>query len=168
MKRRIKPYISATSKTTKLRLVGRNHTKPSHVFMDLALDLETNTINQNMSDNAHLHCSSSSAAQSRRSVRFNLDQNTVCEKNGAEYSSDADAHWYTNKKVRSMRNGTLRNAAAYRQLVSTLRNMKGRANQHDFLSGVLGKNNVICIHGIENLVSPESVRRNLVSKEQAN
>lgn len=136
--------------------------------MDLALDLETNTINQNMSDNAHLHCSSSSAAQSRRSVRFNLDQNTVCEKNGAEYSSDADAHWYTNKKVRSMRNGTLRNAAAYRQLVSTLRNMKGRANQHDFLSGVLGKNNVICIHGIENLVSPESVRRNLVSKEQAN
>lgn len=133
-----------------------------------ALDLVTNTTNtkQNMSDNAHHHTYSSSTAQTWRSVRFDLNQNTICKKNGAEYSSDADAHWYTNKKVRSMSNSTRRNAAAYRQLVLTLRNIQGRANQHDFLSGVLGKNDVICIHGIENLVSSESVRKNLVSTEQ--
>ena len=117
-----------------------------------------------MSDNAHLH--SSSTAQSRRSVRFDLDQNTICNKNGAEYSSDADAHWYTDKKVRSMRNGTVRSVVAYRQLILILRNIQGRANQHDFLLEVLGRNGVICVHGIENLVSSESVHKTLVSTEQ--
>mmetsp|Transcript_10360 Transcript_10360/g.15672 ORF Transcript_10360/g.15672 Transcript_10360/m.15672 type:complete len:136 (-) Transcript_10360:285-692(-) len=121
-----------------------------------------------MSENPHHQSSSSSSSQSRlrRSVRFNLDQNTICEKKGAEYSSDADAHWHTNEQVRSMRNSTLLNAMAYRQLVATLRKIQGQANQYGFLSGLLGENDVICIHGIENLVSSVPVRRNLVSTKQ--
>ena len=119
-----------------------------------------------VSENPHHQSSSSSESRLRRSVRFNLDLNTICEKKGAEYSSNADAHWYTNEQVRFMRNSTLRNAVAYRQLVATLRKIQGRANQYAFLSGVLGENDVICIHGIENLVSSVSVRRNLVSTEQ--
>ena len=67
---------------------------------------------------------------------------------------------------KSMRNGTVRSVVAYRQLILILRNIQGRANQHDFLLEVLGRNGVICVHGIENLVSSESVHKTLVSTEQ--
>jgi len=118
-----------------------------------------------MADNQQQH----SSPRSRRSVRFNLEQNTTCKKkkhgHGAEYSQDADAYWYTNEKVQSMLMSTVRNAAAYRQLIVRLRSIHGRANQHRFVAGLLGEHGVICIQGIEHLVSSVSIRRNLVSTE---
>eukprot|EP00984_Skeletonema_dohrnii_P033177 scaffold28849_cov78-Skeletonema_dohrnii-CCMP3373.AAC.1 len=115
-----------------------------------------------MANNQQQHSSS----RSRRSVRFNLEQNTTCKKHGAEYSQDADAYWYTNETVQSMLMSTVRNAAAYRQLIVRVRSIHGRANQHRFVAGLLGEHDVICIQGIEHLVSSVSIRRNLVSIEQ--
>ncbi|KAK1740403.1 hypothetical protein QTG54_008498 [Skeletonema marinoi] len=117
-----------------------------------------------MADNQQQH----SSPRSRRSVRFNLEQNTTCKskKHGAEYSQDAEAYWYTNEKVQSMLMSTVRNAAAYRQLIVRLRSIHGRANQHRFVAGLLGEHGVICIQGIEHLVSSVSIRRNLIRMRQ--
>ena len=84
------------------------------------------------------------------SVTFDLDQNTICDKGGAEYTSEADAYWYTNDRVRSMGMHTARKIKMYRQLLTILRRMPERSDQRRFLSSVLGEDeDGACIHGIE-------------------
>lgn len=108
-------------------------------------------------------------SRSGRSVRFNLDQNTICDKGGAEYSLEADVYWYTNDQVRSMTIRTARNVETYRQWIAILRRMQDRTEQRRFLSAAVlgeGDEDEACIHGIENLVSKASLRRKIVSTEQ--
>ncbi len=124
----------------------------------IIIPLETTNIKQNMSINSHPHQRSSS--QGRRSVRFNLDNNTTC-KYEAEYSFDA--YWYNDAEVRSMLVSTARNAAAYRQLIVALRSIRERADQRRFLVGIFQEQDV-CTQGIEHLVSSVSLRRRLVSR----
>ena len=101
------------------------------------------------------------------SVTFNLDQNTIYDKGGAEYISEADAYWYTNDKVRSMGMHTARNIKMYRQWLTILRRIPERSDQRRFLSSVVGEDeDGACIHGIEDLVSKVSLRRKIVSIEQ--
>jgi hypothetical protein len=107
------------------------------------------------------------------SVTFDLDQNTICDKGGAEYTSEADAYWYTNDRVRSMGMHTARKIKMYRQLLTILRRMPERSDQRRFLSSVLGEDeDGACIHGIEDLLSKVSLRRKIrairaVLEEQA-
>eukprot|EP00986_Skeletonema_menzelii_P007480 scaffold2947_cov167-Skeletonema_menzelii.AAC.5 len=104
-------------------------------------------------------------SRSGRSVRFNLDQNTICDKGGAEYSLEADVYWYTNDQVRSMTIRTARNVETYRQWIAILRRMQDRTEQRRFLSAAVlgeGDEDEACIHGIENLVSKASLRRKIV------
>ena len=106
----------------------------------------------------------SSQSRSGRSVRFNLDQNSICDKGGAEYSLEADVYWYTNDKVRSMGMRTARKIDMYRQWIAVLRRLQERTDQRRFLSTVIGEDeDEACIHGIENLVSKVSLRRKIVS-----
>jgi hypothetical protein len=121
----------------------------------IIIPLETN-IKQNMSINHPHHRSSS---KGRQSVRFNLDNNTIC-KYEAEYS--VDAYWYNDAEVRSMLVSTARNAAAYRQLIVALRSIRERADQRRVLVGIFQEQDV-CTQGIEHLVSSVSLRRRLVS-----
>ena len=103
------------------------------------------------------------------SVTFDLDQNTICDKGkgGAEYTSEADAYWYTNDKVRSMGMHTARKIKMYRRWLTILRRIPERSDQRRFLSSVLGEDeDGACIHGIEDLVSKVSLRRKIVSIEQ--
>ena len=122
----------------------------------IIIPLETN-IKQNMSINHPHHRSSS---KGRQSVRFNLDNNTIC-KYEAEYS--VDAYWYNDAEVRSMLVSTARNAAAYRQLIVALRSIREPADQRRFLVGIFQEQDV-CTQGIDNLVSSVSLRRRLVSR----
>ena len=91
----------------------------------------------------------------------------MTSKGGAEYTSEADAYWYTNDKVRSMSIHTARKIKMYRQWLTILRRMPERSDQRRFLSSVLGEDeDGACIHGIEDLVSKVSLRRKIVSTEQ--
>jgi len=134
-------------------LYKRLHLNGECLHYDLIIiPLETN-IKQNMSIN-YPH------QRGRRSVRFNLDNITIC-KYEAKYS--VDAYWYNDAEVRSMLVSTARNAAAYRQLIVALRSIRERADQRRFLVGIFQEQDV-CTQGIEHLVSSVSLRRRLVSR----
>ena len=106
----------------------------------------------------------SPSSRSRRSVKFNLDKNSICKYDSA-YSSSKD--WYSSAQILSFYEGTARTAMACRKILMTLRKLQERSKQHDFLAGALRlqhqEDDVLCIHGIEHLVVSDSLRMCLVS-----